>query len=242
MLDVADCACRLASLRARCVRLVGYGGAPCLCVLRCGRRARGSKIDSGLHPVFHTKNLKASAPDPSYEGKFFNIPDSEIADQEYEIQKIMAHRKRYGRNEFLVHYKGFSELRGEFTEEAELRRNASDLLDEYMQRHQIVTDGYAYDDSDYESSTDDEKATDSSPPVTRKRSASISDDVQPSLKKSRSARGRRRVEARDVDLVDELSVRNSKIKVTEWTAETAFHSVVDPFVKFFIDDLVHVSR
>eukprot|EP01043_Picozoa_sp_COSAG02_P106009 COSAG02_NODE_42009_length_388_cov_2.474048_1_plen_25_part_01 len=25
----------------------------------------------------------------------------------------MAHRKRYGRNEFLVHYKGFSELRGE---------------------------------------------------------------------------------------------------------------------------------
>ena len=149
------------------------------------------KIDSGLHPVFHTKNLKASAPDPSYEGKFFNIPDSEIADQEYEIQKIMAHRKRYGRNEFLVHYKGFSELRGEFTEEAELRRNASELLDEYMQRHQIVTDGYAYDDSDYESSIDDGKATDSSPPVTRKRSASISDDVQPSAKKSRSTRGRR---------------------------------------------------
>ena len=49
-----------------------------------------------------------------------------------------------------MHYKGFSELRGEFTEEAELRRNASDLLDEYMQRHQIDTDGYAYDDSDDE--------------------------------------------------------------------------------------------
>lgn len=149
------------------------------------------KIDSGLHPVFHTKNLKASAPDPSYEGKFFNIPDSEIADQEYEIQKIMAHRRRYGRNEFLVHYKGFSELRGEFTEEAELRRNASDLLDEYMQRHQIDTDGYAYDDSDNESSTDDTNATNSSPPVTRKRSATISDDVQPAAKRHKSTRGRR---------------------------------------------------
>ena len=88
------------------------------------------KIGSGLHPVFHTKNLKSHAPDPSYEGKFYELPDSQIADQEYEITKIMAHRKKYGRNEFLVHYKGFSELRGEFTEEAELRRNASELLHE----------------------------------------------------------------------------------------------------------------
>ena len=103
----------------------------------------------------------------------------------------MTHRKRYGRNEFLVHYKGFSELRGEFTEEAELRRNASDLLDEYMQRHQIDTDGYAYDDSDDESSTDNEQAANSSPPVTRKRSAPISDDVLPAKKQRRSKRGRR---------------------------------------------------
>ena len=50
------------------------------------------KIDSGLHPVFHTKNLKSHAPDPSYEGKFYELPDSQIADQEYEITKIMAHR------------------------------------------------------------------------------------------------------------------------------------------------------
>ena len=49
---------------------------------------------------------------------FRQQPDSQIADQEYEISKIMAHPKRYGRNEFLVHYKGFSELRGEYTEEA----------------------------------------------------------------------------------------------------------------------------
>ena len=149
------------------------------------------KIASGLHPVFHVKNLKTSAPDPSYEGKFFNIPDSEIADQEYEIQKIMSHRKRYGRNEFLVHYKGFSELRGEFTEEAELRRNASDLLDEYMKRHQIVTDGYKYDDSEYESSSDDNVAADSSPPVTRKRSALTNGDTQTMQKKHKSNRGRR---------------------------------------------------
>jgi hypothetical protein len=110
------------------------------------------KIGSGLHPVFHTKNLKSHAPDPSYEGKFYELPDSQIADQEYEITKIMAHRKKYGRNEFLVHYKGFSELRGEFTEEAELRRNASELLDEYMKRYNIKTDGFKFDDVKYDDS------------------------------------------------------------------------------------------
>eukprot|EP01043_Picozoa_sp_COSAG02_P036036 COSAG02_NODE_2617_length_8409_cov_2.491697_1_plen_62_part_10 len=62
----------------------------------------------------------------------------------------MAHRKRYGRNEFLVHYKGFSELRGEFTEEAELRRNASELLDDYMKRYSIKTDGFKFDDETYD--------------------------------------------------------------------------------------------
>ena len=64
----------------------------------------------------------------------------------------MAHRKRYGRNEFLVHYKGFSEFRGEFTEEAELRRNASELLDEYMKRYNIKTDGFKFDDVKYDDS------------------------------------------------------------------------------------------
>jgi hypothetical protein len=52
---------------------------------------RIEKIDSGLHPVFRTKNLKASAPGSSYEGKFVDIPDSAIAEMEYEITKIMAH-------------------------------------------------------------------------------------------------------------------------------------------------------
>lgn len=148
------------------------------------------KIDSGLHPVFHTKNLKSSAPSPYHEGRFIDIPDSGIADQEYEITKIMAHRQRYGRNEFLVHYKGFSELRGEYTEEAELRRNASELLDEYMKRHKIVTDGYRYDDSDYVDSSDSDidVVADSSPPRKRKQP----DSTTKKPKSKRSQRGNKR--------------------------------------------------
>lgn len=148
------------------------------------------KIDSGLHPVFHTKNLKASAPDPTYEGKFIDIPDSAIAETEYEITKIMAHRKKYGRNEFLVHYKGFSELRGEFTEEAELRRNASEMLDEYMKRHHIETDGIGEFDK-YVDSSDGEaqdETSDSSPPRKRKQSKSSSRPI----KKAAAAKGSRR--------------------------------------------------
>ena len=102
----------------------------------------------------------------------------------------MAHRKRYGRNEFLVHYKGFSELRGEYTEEAELRRNASELLDEYMKRHHIVTDGYRFDDIDYADSSNDENedATNSSPPRKRKQPIAT---VEKS-KSKRSQRGKKR--------------------------------------------------
>ena len=151
------------------------------------------KIDSGLHPVFHTKNLKAYAPDPSYEGKFFDIPDSEIADQEWEITKIMTHRKRYGRNEFLVHYKGFSELRGEYTEEAELRRNASGLLNEYMKRHNIKTDGYRIDDSEYADSSDSDvdDTPHSSPPRERKRSARTTNRQTTAPKSTGSKRSKR---------------------------------------------------
>jgi hypothetical protein len=148
------------------------------------------KIDSGLHPVFHTKNLKASAPDSSYEGKFVDIPDSAIAEMEYEITKIMAHRKKYGRNEFLVHYKGFSELRGEFTEEAELRRNASEMLDEYMKRHHIETDGIGERDA-YADSSDDEaqdETSSSSPPRKRKQSKAASKPI----KKAAAAKGSQR--------------------------------------------------
>ena len=149
------------------------------------------KVDSGLHPVFHAKNLKASPPDPSYEGKFFDIPDSQIADQEYEISKIMAHRKRYGRNEFLVHYKGFSELRGEYTEEAELRRNAAEMLDEYMIRHNIESDGYKFDDENYADSSDDENVeADSSPP--RKREKSEKPAKKSPKRSTRQKRGKKR--------------------------------------------------
>lgn len=102
----------------------------------------------------------------------------------------MAHRQRYGRNEFLVHYKGFSELRGEYTEEAELRRNASELLDEYMKRHKIVTDGYRYDDSDYVDSSDSDidVVADSSPPRKRKQP----DSTTKKPKSKRSQRGNKR--------------------------------------------------
>jgi hypothetical protein len=109
---------------------------------------------------------------------------------EYEITKIMAHRKKYGRNEFLVHYKGFSELRGEFTEEAELRRNASEMLDEYMKRHHIETDGIGERDA-YADSSDDEaqdETSSSSPPRKRKQSKAASKPI----KKAAAAKGSQR--------------------------------------------------
>eukprot|EP01043_Picozoa_sp_COSAG02_P012126 COSAG02_NODE_461_length_21848_cov_235.681043_15_plen_80_part_00 len=47
----------------------------------------------------------------------------------------------------------------------ELRRNASELLDDYMKRYSIKTDGFKFDDETYDDSSDES----SSPPVKRKR-------------------------------------------------------------------------
>jgi len=82
-------------------------------------------------------------------------------------------------------------LRGEYTEEAELRRNAAEMLDEYMIRHNIESDGYKFDDENYTDSSDDENVeADSSPP--RKREKSEKPAKKSPKRSTRQKRGKKR--------------------------------------------------
>ena len=86
-----------------------------------------------IHPVFHASTLTTYSEPTIYEQK--PIPPSPIqikGQEEWEVEKILQHRQRYGKNEYLTRWKGFNQ--GEDTWESEENlENAYDKLQEYLQ-------------------------------------------------------------------------------------------------------------
>ena len=109
-------------------------------------------FNAGLHDVFHVKNLRKYDPNKVDTDVSSTLPEIEARDVQYEVEEILQHKTENSINKFLVSWKGFHALTSaSFVTEAELRRNASELLEEYMSLHNIESDGTVLSDDEADS-------------------------------------------------------------------------------------------
>ena len=104
-----------------------------------------SKIDSGLHDVFHVRNLLVDKPN----AKSILPPEkfeSTLNEQEYEMHSVITHDKHGKQNRFLIRWKNWPEALATWISEAVFRADAPDMLAEYMKAHNIATDGQVLED------------------------------------------------------------------------------------------------
>ena len=68
-----------------------------------------------IHPVFHASKLTTYF-EPTIHGQK-PIPPSPIqikGQEEWEVEKILQHCQRYGKNEYLIRWKEFNQARGRY--------------------------------------------------------------------------------------------------------------------------------
>ena len=88
-----------------------------------------------IHDAFHVSLLKPFAEDP-----FQRDPQPEPAititdgHDEYEVEQILAHRKRRGKTQYLVKWKGYADHENTWQSAKDLE-NAEDILQEYSATH-----------------------------------------------------------------------------------------------------------
>ena len=99
-----------------------------------------SKIGSGLHDVFHVRNLLVDKPN----AKSILPPEkfeSTMNEQEYEMHSVITHDKHGKQNRFLIRWKNWPEALATWISEAVFRADAPDMLAEYMKAHnKLLTD------------------------------------------------------------------------------------------------------
>jgi len=86
-----------------------------------------------IHPVFHASKLSTYS-EPTIIGQKPSAPPSTRIDghEEWEVEKILQHRIRNRKREFLVRWKGFTQGDDTWEPEANLQ-NAGDSVKEYLQ-------------------------------------------------------------------------------------------------------------
>ena len=85
-----------------------------------------SKIDSGLHDVFHVRNLLVDKPN----AKSILPPEkfeSTLNEQEYEMHSVITHDKHGKQNRFLIRWKNWPEALATWISEAVFRADAPDI-------------------------------------------------------------------------------------------------------------------
>ncbi len=89
--------------------------------------------DRGVHNAFHTKLLRPAHIDPD-DTRTIPPPPPVLVDgnEEYEVEKILQHRKRRGRRQYLVKWVGFPDTENSWVCERDL--HAPDLLRNYLER------------------------------------------------------------------------------------------------------------
>jgi hypothetical protein len=129
-------------------------------------------FDAGVHDTFHVNSLRVYDPNKVSEvNSSTTLPETEPIDSQYEIQSILSHRKFRNRNEFLIRWVSHNPLlTAEFVEEAELRLNAKEILEEYMAKNNVISDGINNDQSsDEDNSAPPPSSSDQAQKKKRKR-------------------------------------------------------------------------
>jgi hypothetical protein len=91
-----------------------------------------------IHDVFHVDRLKPSAPGLDKSLKARKLPA--VADSEYEVEAILAERIRYRKREFLIHWKGYSELMDSTWEaETTISPSAPAIIKKWRSKHKALS-------------------------------------------------------------------------------------------------------
>ena len=86
-----------------------------------------------IHPVFHASKLTTYSEPTIYGQKPILLSPIQIKGQEeWEVEKILQHYQRYGKNKYLTQWKGFNQEEDIWESEENLE-NAYDKLQEYLQ-------------------------------------------------------------------------------------------------------------
>ena len=91
-----------------------------------------------IHPVFHasllTPYIETEAHGPNDRNP---PPDIVEGEEEYEIEALVNHQKRGKQHHFLVKWKGYDDSYNSWTAISELRRNAKDILQQYIDQNNL---------------------------------------------------------------------------------------------------------
>ena len=91
-----------------------------------------------IHPVVSWSYLEKYHSSNKFSSRVIDPPPPVEIDShlEYVVESIVNHRKRYNKNEYLVHWKGYGEQ--DCTWEPELAlKNSDSILKDYKKRHKI---------------------------------------------------------------------------------------------------------
>ena len=89
--------------------------------------------DRGIHNAFHASLLRPAEIDPDDSRENAPPPPVLVGEhQEYEVEKILKHRSRRGRRQYLVKWLGFPDTENSWVTANDL--HAPDLLSEYLKR------------------------------------------------------------------------------------------------------------
>ena len=90
-----------------------------------------------IHPVFHA-SLLTPYRENSTHGPNFTLPPPDLIDgeEEFEVEAIIGHRKRWGNMQFLIKWKGYPTSENSWEPERNLE-NADELLRTYKRTHRL---------------------------------------------------------------------------------------------------------
>jgi hypothetical protein len=109
-------------------------------VERVGQLAYRLKLPTRMriHPVFHVSKLEPAKDDP-FGRKPLPPPPAAVEGEviEYEVDEILDHRRRRGKLQFLVRWKGYPVDDSTWEPRTHLVPHAADLLEEYQQLNDL---------------------------------------------------------------------------------------------------------
>ena len=91
-----------------------------------------------IHPVFHP-TLLTPYRENDVHGPNFPLPPPDLieGEEEWEVEAIVGHKKRYRKWKFLVKWKGYPSADNSWEDETNLE-NAPEILTAYKTRHHLV--------------------------------------------------------------------------------------------------------